>query len=40
VADESGKDAKTVTVKLYHDTEHPSALYLPIAAKTDAPLTH
>jgi len=32
VADESGKDAQTVTVTLYHDAAHPSALYLPIAA--------
>lgn len=35
VADESGNDARTVTVTLYHDAEHPSALYLPIAAKTN-----
>ena len=32
VAEESGKDAHTVTVTLYHDAAHPSALYLPIAA--------
>ncbi|WP_199098176.1 CocE/NonD family hydrolase [Dyella sp. ASV21] len=32
VAEESGKDARTVTVTLYHDTAHPSALYLPMAA--------
>lgn len=32
VTDESGKDARTVTVTVYHDAEHPSALYLPIAA--------
>ena len=32
VAEESGKDARTVTVTLYHDAAHPSALYLPIAA--------
>lgn len=32
VAAESGKDARTVTVRLYHDAEHPSALSLPIAA--------
>jgi len=31
VAEESGKDARKVTVTLYHDTAHPSALYLPIA---------
>lgn len=32
VADETGKDARTVRVTLYHDARHPSALYLPIAA--------
>jgi putative CocE/NonD family hydrolase len=32
VAEESGKDARKVTVTLYHDDAHPSALYLPIAA--------
>jgi putative CocE/NonD family hydrolase len=32
VADETGKDARTVTVTLYHDAAHPSALSLPIAA--------
>ncbi|MGA9829155.1 MAG: CocE/NonD family hydrolase [Rhodanobacteraceae bacterium] len=32
VAKESGKDARTVTVTLYHDAGHPSALYVPIAA--------
>jgi putative CocE/NonD family hydrolase len=31
VAEESGKDARTVTVRLYHDAKHPSALYLPMA---------
>lgn len=31
VADESGKDARTVTVALYHDSGHPSALFIPIA---------
>lgn len=25
-------DARTVTVNVYHDAAHPSALYLPIAA--------
>lgn len=30
VADESGKDARTAHVKLFHDAEHPSALELPI----------
>ena len=32
VAEETGKDARTVTATLYHDAEHPSALYLPMAA--------
>lgn len=32
VANESGKDARSVTVQLYHDTAHPSALYVPIAS--------
>jgi putative CocE/NonD family hydrolase len=32
VAEETAKDAHTVTVTLYHDAEHPSALTLPIAA--------
>jgi putative CocE/NonD family hydrolase len=32
VAAESGKDARSVTVKLYHDAAHPSALSMPIAA--------
>lgn len=32
VADESGKDARKVTVTLYHDRAHPSALSMPIAA--------
>lgn len=32
IADETGKDARTVTVTLFHDAAHPSALYLPIAA--------
>jgi hypothetical protein len=30
VSDESGKDARTVTVRLFHDAEQPSALYVPI----------
>ncbi|MES2452404.1 MAG: CocE/NonD family hydrolase [Pseudomonadota bacterium] len=33
VANETGKDARTVTVKLYHDAQHPSALSVPIEAK-------
>ena len=32
VADETGKDARTVTVSLYHDEQHPSTLFVPIAA--------
>ncbi|HEU4665968.1 MAG TPA: CocE/NonD family hydrolase [Dokdonella sp.] len=32
VSAESGKDARTVTVTLYHDAAHPSALSVPIAA--------
>jgi putative CocE/NonD family hydrolase len=32
VAEESVRDARTVTVTLYHDAAHPSALSLPIAA--------
>jgi putative CocE/NonD family hydrolase len=30
VAEESGKDAQTAHVKLYHDTDHPSYLELPM----------
>jgi putative CocE/NonD family hydrolase len=37
VASESGKDARTVTVTLFHDKEHPSALYLPFAAASSVP---
>jgi putative CocE/NonD family hydrolase len=33
VAEETGKDAHTVNATLYHDAEHPSALYIPIAAE-------
>ncbi|HJT97768.1 MAG TPA: CocE/NonD family hydrolase [Rhodanobacteraceae bacterium] len=36
VANESGKDARKVKVTLYHDATHPSALYVPIAAKSTA----
>jgi len=32
VAEESGKDARKVTVTLYHDASRPSALSLPVAA--------
>jgi len=30
VANESGKDARTAHVTLYHDAEHPSALDIPV----------
>jgi hypothetical protein len=30
VAEESGKDARTAHIKLYHDSDHPSALELPL----------
>lgn len=36
VAEESGRDARTVIVTLHHDAAHPSALYLPIAAPSEA----
>jgi len=36
VAEETGKDARTVNVTLYHDAAHPSALYVPIAAPAPA----
>ncbi|MEO5559884.1 MAG: CocE/NonD family hydrolase [Dokdonella sp.] len=32
VSEESGKDARKVTLSLYHDSAHPSVLSLPIAA--------
>lgn len=32
VADETGKDAHPVKVTLFHDTKHPSALYVPLGA--------
>lgn len=32
VSEESVKDARIVTVRLYHDQEHPSALFVPIGA--------
>jgi putative CocE/NonD family hydrolase len=32
VSNETGKDAKKVTVTLYHDAAHASALYVPLAA--------
>ncbi|HEX5124476.1 MAG TPA: CocE/NonD family hydrolase, partial [Rhodanobacteraceae bacterium] len=37
VSTETGKDAKKVTVTLYHDVAHPSALYVPLAAKSSVP---
>ncbi|HET6545149.1 MAG TPA: CocE/NonD family hydrolase [Rhodanobacteraceae bacterium] len=40
VADESGKDARAVTVTLFHDADHPSALYLPIAAVSSVATSH
>jgi predicted acyl esterase len=30
VAEESGKDARTAHVMLYHDSDHPSSLELPL----------
>jgi putative CocE/NonD family hydrolase len=33
VAEESVKDARVVTVKLYHDKSHPSALYVPLGQR-------
>ena len=30
VAEESGKDARTAHITVYHDAEHPSALELPV----------
>jgi putative CocE/NonD family hydrolase len=37
VSNETGKDARKVTVTLYHDASHPSALYVPLAAKSSVP---
>ncbi len=39
VADETGADAHTAHITLYHDAEHPSYLELPIVATTSAPVT-
>jgi uncharacterized protein len=36
VAEETGKDARKVTVSLYHDAQHPTALFVPIAAEVPA----
>jgi hypothetical protein len=40
VAAESMKDARTVTVRLYHDRAHPSALFVPLGrpAMPDEPV--
>ena len=40
VADESVRDARPVVVTLYHDSAHPSALYIPHAAPETAPASH
>ena len=36
IADETGKDARTVKVSLYHDAQHPSTLFVPIAVAASA----
>jgi putative CocE/NonD family hydrolase len=36
VIEESGKDARKVTLTLYHDSTHPSSLSMPIAAASSA----
>ena len=36
IADETGNDARTVNVSLLHDDQHPSALFVPIAAQVAA----
>lgn len=33
VAEESGKDARTAIIMLYHDAKHPSALYMPVGVR-------
>ena len=38
VAEETGKDARKVTVSLYHDAQRASALFVPIAAPAPAPV--
>jgi predicted acyl esterase len=35
VAQESAKDARKVTVRLFHDAQHPSVLLLPVGATSD-----
>ena len=37
VAEETGKDARKVSVNLYHDAQRPSTLFVPIAAAVPAP---
>ena len=37
VADESIKDARRVTVRIYHDELHPSVLYMPVGQPDDSP---
>ncbi|MBK9745320.1 MAG: hypothetical protein IPO91_00940 [Chloroflexi bacterium] len=39
VAEETGADARTAHITLYHDANHPSYLELPIVATTSAPVT-
>jgi hypothetical protein len=36
VADESGKDARTAHVRLFHDAEHASCLEVPVAEEKPA----
>jgi len=36
VSEESMSDARAVTVRLFHDPEHPSALYVPIGEHGEA----
>jgi putative CocE/NonD family hydrolase len=36
ISDESMQDARSVTVRLFHDAEHPSALYVPLGQPNDA----
>jgi uncharacterized protein len=40
VADESVRDARPVVVTLYHDSGHPSALYIPMAVTEAAGTSH
>jgi hypothetical protein len=36
VADESAKDGRPVSVKLFHDAQHPSELFVPIGRDEDS----